>query len=63
MNTKQLLIPLILFILGMILTIIGALFKIQHWPYGSEILIFGSFFEVVGLIILLIILVKFFLKK
>ncbi|WP_420574897.1 GldL-related protein [Kordia sp.] len=40
-----------LFLLGIFITIIGTLFKIQHWPYGSEILTVGSLME--GLAILL----------
>ena len=42
---------IVLFLLGMFITIIGALFKIQHWPYGSEILTVGSLTE--GLAMLL----------
>ena len=38
MKVKQFVIPLIFFLLGIALTIIGALFKIQHWPYGSQVL-------------------------
>ncbi|QHI36813.1 hypothetical protein IMCC3317_21830 [Kordia antarctica] len=40
-----------IFLLGVFITIIGALFKIQHWPYGPELLSVGSFTE--GLAILL----------
>ena len=32
-----------LFLLGVFFTIIGALFKIQHWPYGRILLTIGSF--------------------
>ena len=31
--------------LGAAIVIVGALFKIQHWPYGSEILTFGMVVE------------------
>lgn len=31
----------ILYYLGMCMLIVGYLFKIQHWPYGFEILIGG----------------------
>ncbi|WP_372529683.1 hypothetical protein, partial [Winogradskyella sp.] len=46
---KRKLIPaIIIFLLGLIITVIGALFKIQHWPYGNEILIFGNLLEILG---------------
>ena len=31
--------------LGAAIVIVGALFKIQHWPYGSEILTIGMIVE------------------
>ncbi|NRA91636.1 MAG: hypothetical protein HRU26_02960 [Psychroserpens sp.] len=33
--------PLVFGVIGGILILIGALFKIQHWHYGNELLIFG----------------------
>ncbi|HSD13947.1 MAG TPA: hypothetical protein VLB74_04805 [Flavobacterium sp.] len=51
MKNKQILIA---FILGCIITIIGALFKIMHWPYASALLISGMLCQVcagIGLII------------
>ncbi|WP_290696865.1 hypothetical protein [Lacinutrix sp.] len=63
MKAKQFVPALLIFIFGIILTIIGALFKIQHWPYGSVILTLGSVVEVIGLIVLIVILIKYFLKK
>ncbi|WP_413614284.1 GldL-related protein [Flavobacterium sp. N1946] len=36
---------IIAFILGFIITIIGALFKIMHWPYASALLILGMLCE------------------
>lgn len=36
---------LIAFILGCIITIVGALFKIMHWPYASVLLILGMLSE------------------
>jgi len=62
-KVKQLMLPLILFVLGMIFTITGALFKIQHWPYGGQLLTIGSIIEISGLLILIVILVKYFFKK
>ncbi|HEX8269559.1 MAG TPA: gliding motility protein GldL [Flavobacterium sp.] len=43
----------IFLVLGYILTFVGALFKLMHWPYASPMLIIATFFEVVGSIILL----------
>ena len=39
---------LIVFILGMILTTIGAFFKIQHWPGAAKILLVSLLLEVIG---------------
>ena len=63
MKAKQFVVPLLIFILVVIFTIIGALFKIQHWQLASEILTLGSILEVLGLIVLMVILIKYFLKK
>ncbi|WP_299385255.1 hypothetical protein [uncultured Lacinutrix sp.] len=63
MKAKQFILPLIIFILGIILTIIGALFKIQHWPYASQILTLGTIAEVIGLVFFIVVLIKYFFKK
>jgi hypothetical protein len=60
---KQLILPLIIFVLGMIFTISGALFKIQHWQFASQLLTTGTILEIFGLLILMVILVKYYLKK
>jgi len=60
---KQLVLPLIIFVLGMIFTISGALFKIQHWQFASQLLTIGTIFEIFGLLFLMVILVKYYLKK
>lgn len=36
---------LIIFLVGAVLTIVGALFKIMHWPAASFLLIIGMTFE------------------
>lgn len=51
-------IPLVLFLLGMVFTIIGALFKIMHWPNASLLLIIGSVTEAIAIIILIILILK-----
>lgn len=39
------------YLFGMLIIIIGSLFKIQHWPYGSELLTAGSAIETVALLL------------
>ena len=46
--------PLVFFLLGFAVTIIGALFKIMHWP-GARILLFVGMLSEVGAILILII--------
>ncbi|MFI0426480.1 MAG: hypothetical protein ACH34V_05945 [Flavobacterium sp.] len=55
---KQYAIPLVLFFLGMAITIIGALFKIMHWPGASIILTLGMLTEAAAIIVLITILLK-----
>ncbi|AUC83478.1 gliding motility protein GldL [Lacinutrix sp. Bg11-31] len=40
-------------IFGFIFNIIGTLFKIQHWPYASEILTIGTLIKVIFGILLI----------
>lgn len=60
MHLKKFLIPLILLLLGFGLTIVGALFKIQHGPYASLMLTFGTFAEFAALFYAIIILIKMY---
>lgn len=57
MNTNYK-IPLVLFLLGMVITVAGALFKIMHWPFASWILIVGMLTEAVAIITLIAIVLK-----
>ena len=57
MNTKYK-IPLVLFLIGMVLTVVGALFKIMHWPYASILLIVGMLSEAVAIITLIAVILK-----
>jgi len=63
MNLKKFLVPLILLLLGFGLTIAGALFKIQHWPYGNVILTIGTFVEFAALFYAVIVLIKIYRNK
>ncbi|MEY8847267.1 hypothetical protein AB9K26_00505 [Psychroserpens sp. XS_ASV72] len=38
---------IVIAMLGVLAIILGALFKIQHWPYGSLILTIGLSLEVI----------------
>ena len=44
MKTKYI---LVLIIIGFLITIIGTLFKIQHWPYGFELYLTGTLFKLI----------------
>ena len=44
---------LAILILGFLFDIVGALFKIQHWPYGSELLTIGTLIKLVSGILLI----------
>ena len=55
---KQLRIPLVLFLVGMVITISGALFKIMHFPGGNIALIIGMLAEALALILLITYVLK-----
>jgi hypothetical protein len=55
---KKYLLPLILFLLGIAITIIGALFKIMHWPGANFILIIGMLTEAIAIITLIVVILK-----
>lgn len=56
--SSQYKIPFILFLLGMLFTVVGALFKIMHWPFASMLLIVGMLTEAVAIITLISIILK-----
>ena len=59
--------PITLFLFGISITIIGSLFKILHWGWGfvngSVLLSVGSFFEVLGIIFGIVVLLSSWFKK
>ncbi|WP_445458459.1 GldL-related protein [Flavobacterium sp. HNIBRBA15423] len=55
---EQYKIPLVLFLFGMVITIIGSLFKIMHWPYSNLLLIFGMISEILAIFIVIRIILK-----
>lgn len=50
--------PLVFFLLGMAVTIVGALFKIMHWPGANFMLTIGMLTEAIALIALIVVLLK-----
>ncbi|WP_333809040.1 GldL-related protein [Flavobacterium sp.] len=55
---KQYVIPLVLFLLGMAITIIGSLFKLMHWPGAGITLTIGMLTEATAIITLIVVLLK-----
>ncbi|WP_408075636.1 GldL-related protein [Flavobacterium rhizophilum] len=45
---------IVLFLLGSIIMIVGALFKLMHWPNSQLMLISASILQVIAVIILII---------
>ncbi|MEM5564201.1 hypothetical protein WNY78_03765 [Psychroserpens sp. AS72] len=58
MNLKKLIPAAIILLLGIGATILGALFKIQHWPYGAMILTIGTLLELLAILIAIVVLIK-----
>jgi len=46
--------PFLIFFIGLLLNIIGALLKIRHWPGADEMLMLGSAIEAVAIIVAII---------
>ncbi len=57
---KQYALPILFFTLGIAITIIGALFKIMHWPGATILLVTGLLAEATALIVLIISIAKRF---
>ena len=55
---KQYIVPLVSFLLGMVITIIGALFKLMHWPGANFMLIIGMLTEAIAIITLIVVILK-----
>ena len=51
-------VALVLFLLGMIITIIGALFKLMNWPGANFLLIIGMLTEAIAIITLIVVILK-----
>ena len=55
---KKYTVPLVLFLLGMAITIIGALFKLMHWPGANFMLIIGMIAEAIAILTLIVTILK-----
>ena len=55
---KQYALPILFFTLEIAITIIGAMFKIMHWPGATIILAAGLLAEATALIVLIITIAK-----
>jgi hypothetical protein len=44
---------LIVFLIGLVVTTVGGLFKIMHWPGASLMLIVGMTFEALAIVLLI----------
>jgi hypothetical protein len=55
---KQYIIPLVFLLSGIAITIIGALFKIMHWPGATILLSLGLLAEACAIIIIIIAALK-----
>lgn len=51
--TKNYKLPILLFVLGIAVTILGALFKIMEWQFSSPLLAIGMGLEVLAIILLI----------
>jgi hypothetical protein len=45
---------IVLLLFGVLLSIVGGLFKLQHWPYAGELLLGASLVQALAVLTLLI---------
>lgn len=61
---RKLVIVCVVFLLSVLVVVLGALFKIQHWRGGSELLLLGFGGQLAASLALVIVLIqRFFPKK
>ncbi|MBL4662332.1 MAG: hypothetical protein JKY22_01935 [Flavobacteriaceae bacterium] len=67
MKLKLFIFPIIIFLVGASFSIIGVLFKILHWGFGvisaSLFLAIGSLLEVLGIVAIIVVLLRFYFRK
>jgi hypothetical protein len=50
---------IVLFLLGVVFTIAGAVLKLQHWPYGHELVLGASLMQTIAVIVLILKIVRY----
>ncbi|QEE50357.1 gliding motility protein GldL [Flavobacterium alkalisoli] len=45
---------IVVFLLGYSITIVGAMLRVMHWPWGSEMIVSGSLAEALAVLLLAI---------
>jgi len=67
MKFRNFIFPIVIILIGTIFSILGALFTILHWQLGpitgGYLLAIGSITEIIGVIVLIIILLRFYFRK
>jgi uncharacterized membrane protein len=67
MTLRTFILPIVVFLLGIIFNIIGALFKILHWEYGpftgGSLLSIGAGIEVLSVVLIIYILLRYYFRK
>ncbi len=58
MNLKQFTKPLIILLIGIALTILGATFKVLHFQFASQLLLVGTFLEFFAILMAIVKLIK-----
>ena len=67
MKFKAFIPAIVIFLIGIIFTIIGALFKVLHWELGhingGYLLAIGSIVEVISVVIVILMLLVFYFRR
>ena len=50
---------IVLFLLGVVITVIGAVLRLQHWPYGHELVLGASLMQTLATIVLIVKVVRY----
>lgn len=51
MKLKDFKLPLLFLIIGSAVVIIGAVFKIMHWPYSNILIMLGGILEIIAAVL------------
>ena len=50
--------PVVLFLAGIFLIMVGLLFKIQHWPYSQMVINVGMISQLFAIVLLIVMLIR-----